>query len=208
MCGGATSQQQQISQAQDAFYNELTSIYSQEFGQAEGIFKALKASFTPILKAGIGQQGFTPQEMAALNTQATEGVAQNYAAANKAVNEKMASLGGGNEFLPSGATAQINADIAQSAAQQRSAEQTQITEANYAQGRQNYLTAAGVLGGLPGVLSPTTAQAGVANEAGTAAANTANQIAQQNNSWMGLVGGVLGGAAQAGSAFLGNPAAF
>jgi hypothetical protein len=86
----------------------------------------------------------------------------------------------------------LNQQLASSAAGALSSEQLGITQANYAQGRANFGEAASALGGTAGLLNPE-GMAGQATSAGNAAANTANQIAQENNSWMGAVGGVLGG---------------
>lgn len=192
MCG-SNSAQKDAQAAQAKFYNTMTQNYQTQFSQSQSIFNDLKSSFEPIVQAGINQEGFSAGEKAALNTQATEGVANNYKNAATAVAGRAAAQGGGNAFLPSGATTQIQGDMASSAAGQLSSEQNTINLNDYAQGRQNYLQAAGILGGSTGVYNGATSAGGVANTAGADSAQTANEIATQNNSWMGAVGGAVGG---------------
>lgn len=203
MCGGATAAQTDIQNTQVAFLKQLTAEYGTVFGESQGILQSLTSTFKPILEAGPNQQGFSAAELASLETTAKEGVGQNYAQAAKALGEKQAAEGGGNSFLPSGAKSQIQEEIATGAAGTLSQEQEQITQANYATGRSNFYNAAGILGQTASTLNPV-GSAGAATSAGSAASNTANQIAQENNSWMGLVGGVLGGAADIGAAYAGK----
>ncbi len=196
MCG-ANQQQQQISDAQQQMYQTLNSSYQTAFGQSQAITNALTAQFQPILAAGPGQQGFSAGENQSLNTSAAENIAQNYAAAQKATAQVLAARGGGNTLLPDSTSANLIAQNANLAAQQRSQAQNTITQANYAQGYQNWGQAANVLTSTAGLLNPN-AYAGSATGAGTAAANTANQIAQANNSvWNAAIGalGSVGGAA-------------
>jgi hypothetical protein len=195
MCG-ASKEQKEISAEQTKFYKQLTDMTSQRFSGQNSIIKQLTDAYTPILNAGIHQEGFAGAEKAALNTQATEGVAGNYAQASKAISERQAAEGGGDSMLPSGAAEEEKQNIANAAEGQRSAEQQQITEANYATGRQNYLEAGKALGGV-GVMEDPTGFAGAANTGGKAAADTADQIAKENSAWMGPVFGALGGAAGA-----------
>jgi hypothetical protein len=199
MCG-STGQQQQISDAQQQMYTTLTNNYNTAFGQDQAITSALTAQFQPILAAGPSQTGFSTGENTSLNTSASENIAQNYAAAQKATAQVLASRGGGNTLLPSSVNANLLAQNTNEAAQQRSQAQNTINQANYAQGYQNWQTAANVLGQTASLINPL-GYASSATNAGTAAATTANQIAQQNNSvWNAAIGalGSLGGAAVTG----------
>lgn len=196
MCG-SNSQQQQISDAQQQMYQTLNQNYQTVFGQSQAITNALTAQFQPILAAGPSQQGFNPAEVQSLNTSATENIAQDYAAAQRATAQQLAAMGGGNTTLPSSVTANILAQNTNQAAAQRSSALNQITQANYQQGYNNWTTAANALSSTAGLLSPTS-YAGASTSGGTAAANTANQIAQANNSvWNAAIGalGSIGGAA-------------
>lgn len=196
MCG-ASDQEKQISDAQQQMYATLSSNYATTFGQQQAITGALTSAFQPILAAGPSQTGFAPGETNALNTQNTEAVAQNYAAAQKATAQVLAARGGGNDLLPSSTNAQLLAQNATNAAQQRSQGELGITAANYAQGYSNWQQAAGVLSNTAGLINPL-GYASQSTQGGTAAANSANQIAQQSNSiWNAAIGalGSIGGAA-------------
>lgn len=200
---GASSAQEQLQQSQMNFYNTLSADYSQTFGQNQAILKSLTSSFEPILQAGINQQGFSPAELNTLNSTAVTGSGQAYASANKAVNDKLAAEGGGNSYIPSGAKTQLNEELASSAAQNVGNQELGIEEQNYATGRSNYLEAAGILGGVAGQYNPT-GYAGAATGAGSAAETTANQINQENNSWVNaVVGGLSGAASSAATAYSG-----
>jgi len=190
MCG-ATQQQTQISDAEQQFYTNLTSQYQTVFGQNQAITGALTAAFTPILQAGPSQTGFAPSEENALETQNTENVATNYAQAQRATANILAARGGGNTVLPSGVDATLLASNANAAAAQRTQGENTITQANYAQGYQNWQQAASILGSTAGLLSPT-AYSGAATTAGGAAATAANNIAAASNSPWNAAFGALG----------------
>lgn len=190
MCG-ATQQQQDITDEQQQFYKTLTDQYSTIFGQNQAITGALTSAFQPILAAGPGQAGMPAAEEQALRTQNTESVATDYAQAQKATAQMLAARGGGNTLLPSSVNANILAQNANAAAAQRAAGENNITLQNYAQGYQNWNTAANVLGSTAGLLNPT-GYSGAATGAGTAAATSANQIAQANFAPWGAAAGALG----------------
>lgn len=196
MCG-ATQQQKDLTNEQTQFYTALTNQYNTVFGQNQAITGALTSAFTPILQAGPSQTGFAPTEENALQTQNTENVATNYAQAQKATADILAARGGGNTLLPSGVDATLLAQNANQAAAARAAGQLDITQKNYAQGYQNWQTAANVLGSTAGLLSPT-AYSGQATGAGSAASTSAAAVAAAANSpWnaaFGALGAIGGGA--------------
>jgi hypothetical protein len=191
-CCGASSQQNAIEASQANYYNVLTQQAQQEFGQASTVFNDIYAAMSPIVAAGPDQQGFSQPELQNLNSTAIQGTGQAYSGAAESVRQQEAAQGGSN-FVPSGATMQENEIVAGQAAAQEGSELNQIQAANYATGRQNYFTAAGDLAASTGTYNPATGAAGAANQGGSDAATTANQIAQENNSWMQAVSGALGG---------------
>lgn len=203
MCGGASDEQKDTFAAQSAFYKEMTAENKQVFARNQDILAKLTASLQPILDAGINQMGFSPEERAALNTQAVEGTARNYSKAAAALGEQQGAEGGGTVFIPSGAKMQEQAALASSAAGSESDIQSNILAADYATGRSNYLAAASGLGGVAAGYDPT-GYANAATGAGNAAASTANQISQANNSWMQLVSAGLGAAGTAAAGYLGK----
>lgn len=193
MCGGPSRQQVETFNAQMDFYNTMTTQARTVFGNALSVFDALNRAFAPIVAAGPNQEGFSPEEKTALMTQATEGTGQTYAHAAKALGEQVASQGGGNLYIPSGANDQLKEELLSSAAANEAAQKTSIIAKDYDIGRQNFYSAAGILGGATGTYNPATGMATSATGAGSAASQTANEITQANNSWMNMVGSVLGG---------------
>jgi hypothetical protein len=191
MCG-STQAQNQINQAQTNFYNNLTQTYQTEFGQGEGIFSDLSSSLAPIVAAGVNQQGFSAAELAGLNTQAIQNAGNTYAQESQAANESMAARGGGNVALPSGAQNQVQEEIGTAAENQKSSSLNTINLQNYATGRQNYFNAVGALSGLPAAIyNPLSGAGSAATGAGSAAMTGATEIQQSNDSWMGVLGGVI-----------------
>ena len=79
---GATGGQREIASSQQSFMNQLDSDFAANFGAQSDIYKNLTQSLTPILQAGPNQQGFSPEELAAMNTSAinTTGAAYRNAA--------------------------------------------------------------------------------------------------------------------------------
>ena len=120
-----------------------------------------------------------------------EGTAENYGSAAKAVNEQLAGEGGGTNPLPSGAQTELKQQVANSAAQSESQQETGILSSDYAQGYSEFQDATGGLLSIGTQLSPT-AYTGAATGAGTAASNEANTIAAQQNSWLAPVLGAVG----------------
>lgn len=177
---GPSGAEGQISGSQQAFYNELSGAFANNYGAQSNIFQGLTSSLTPIMQAGPNQQGFSAGENAALNTAATNTTAANYRNAAVASATGRATAGGGNDYLPSGADKQVQAGIASNAAQNLSQEQNQITQANYSTGRQNYFNALQGLGGVASGLNPT-GYANPAISAGNSAFTSANTVQQQKN---------------------------
>jgi hypothetical protein len=199
MCGPSQSEQN-LSAAQTQMYNTLSSNYNQTFPEQQAITGALTSAFQPILAAGPDQEGFTPSEKNALETQNVENVATNYGQAQKTAADILAGRGGGDTFLPSGTSADILAQNANAAAATRSQQQTANTLADYAQGRQNYLNAAQILGNTASTINPL-GYASASTSAGNSAFNSASTITNQSNSIWNAAIGALGGI---GSAALGN----
>jgi len=201
-CGGASNAQNTLSAESGNFYRQLNSDYQTQFGQYSSILGNLHDSWTPILSGGIGQEGFTPAEKAAINTQTINSVGTNYKNAANATAEALAARGGGNEVLPSGVDSAIQSGVAAKAAQELSAEQNRNTIADYAQGRQNFLAASGALSSVAAEDNPL-GFAGAASGAEDTAFKQATQINTENNSWANdLTGALTGiGGAWAGGGF-------
>ena len=154
---------------------------------------------TPIFEAGPNQTGFSAGENAALTSGAINQNAANYrsAATVAGANEARA---GGTTYAPTGGQQEVNAQIASNAAENLSNTENQITEANYAQGRQNFQSAEAGLFGAQSGYAPNATGA-LANQTNQTAFGEEQQIAQQQNAWVGDVAGLVGGL---GGAAIGN----
>jgi hypothetical protein len=195
---GASSAETNLANSQSQFATTLQNDYGTQFANQSAILGSLNSSLAPIVNAGVGQYGFSGAEDAAMRTQATAGTAAQYQNAKQAAGAGMAAAGGGNQQLPSGAQTEVNSQIAQGAAQQESSQQLGITQAGYAQGRQNYMNAVGAEGNVASQYNPT-GYAGQADSATNSAFNQASTVNQQNiaGSPWSIAGGVLGGVAGA-----------
>lgn len=196
MCG-PSDQQKQLASQQMTLSSQLASNYSQQFGQQSEVLNNLQNILTPIAEAGPDQQGFGSNELAALNTQSTEGVAGNYAKASQALNNNLAARGGGSEVLPSGASAALKGSLAASAANQESNQQLAITNANYNTGRQNWQAATGGLQTLANQYNPT-GFASQATGANSSAFNQQMEDSQETSQEFGEIAGGISGLAQTG----------
>jgi hypothetical protein len=197
MCG-PSAQESELQESQAKFYNQLTAQDTQQYGTEQGILSQLTSTYAPILQAGPNQYGFSSAEDVTLNSEATEGVAQNYAAAKTALADTNAASGGGNSYLPSGVQEGEMASLDSSAAAQRSSEQLQIKQAGYDQGYKQFTAATSALEGAGSLANPT-AYSNSATSAGSAEEDTNKAISAENTAWMAPLTAAVGGAAGAAS---------
>jgi hypothetical protein len=181
-----TIQQEDIQTMQQ--YNQQQ---AQQYANQTALYAQVKSVLDPILNAGENQQGYSAAELNTLNAQAVEGTAENYSAAGKAAGEATAAEGGGSNPLPSGAQTQLKQEVANSAAQQESSEETQIQSADYAQGRSNFQNAEEGEMAIASGENPIGYASNAINAEGTAGSE-ANAIAQENTSWMNAAIGAAG----------------
>ena len=194
---GASPEQEEVQNAQMGYMGQAAAQSSAIFGADSQVYNSLMATFAPIVAAGASQEGFSPAEKANLNSEAITETGQSYKNAKEAVGEAQSSVGGGNTSLPSGTQTGEDLQLAESGANQTASELGQITQADYQTGRQNYQQAVQGELAAPNVFNGSTAATNAVTNSSTAAGNTANQIAQQNNSWAQAVTGALGGIAGA-----------
>lgn len=193
MCG-ATDSQYQIQQEQMQQYQQMQDMTAEEFGKMQEIYKPLEEQFQSIFKLGPGQKGFSDDETNNLNTQVVEGTAGNYGQAARAVNREIAATGGGDMYAPSGAADSLRQTVANSAAQEESREEIGVKQADYDQGYQEWLQAGQGLMSIAAGDNPL-GWASATTNSGTAASETSNQIASQENSWINAAIGAAGAAA-------------
>jgi hypothetical protein len=192
---GPSQQEQNISAGQSGFFNQLMANYSQYFGAQSGILGNLTNILSPIAQAGPNQMGFSAPELAALNTQANEGVGRAYAKADAALGTALGARGGGNEFIPNGAANELHSELATKAADTMSNEGLGITEANYEQGRKNWSEATGGLQRVAAEYDPATL-AKYAGAEGSSAFGSADKVSNETNaastSLWNSIGGLAG----------------
>lgn len=191
MCG-PSDQEKQLNAQESKFSNMLMGNYANYFGKQSAVLDNLNNYLTPIAEAGPTQQGWAAPEVAAVNTQIGETTGQNYAKAAQALGNQLSAEGGGNAYLPSGAANTLKAQIATAAAAQQSSENLAATEANYAQGRQNWQQATAGLQELGQQYNPS-AIASEASGANQSAFGQADKIQQENNQLAkDIAGGITG----------------
>jgi len=188
---GPTSQQVTLQNEQIQAYQQAQQLTAQQYANQQSIYGPMVGMFQSIFQKGPNQEGFSGAEKSQLDAQAVEGTAENYSQAAKAVGESEAAEGGGNNPLPTGAQEQTKAEIATSAAQEESGQETQIDQADYQQGYNEWLSAAGGLESIAAGENPLGYESNETS-AGSAASSTAAQIASEDNSWINSAIGAAG----------------
>jgi hypothetical protein len=198
---GPTAAQTNLTNEETQAYQQAQQMTAEQYGKQSAIYAQLTPQFESILAKGPNQEGFSAGETEDLNAQAVQGTAQNYNQAAKAVGESVAAEGGGTNPLTSGAQTELKEQVADSAAETESSQESQIKQADYQAGAQQYQNAESGLmeiasGEDPlGFENAETGSAGVAN-------NEANAIATEDDSWInsaiGAAGAIGGGWAQGG----------
>jgi hypothetical protein len=191
---GPTAQQTELGDAQLAAYQQASDLTKQQYANQQAIYGPMTQQFQSIFAKGPGQKGFTGEEESDLNAQAVEGTAENYGNAARAVGETTAARGGGTNPLPTGADEAVQGNIATSAAQEESRQESQIEAADYSQGHSDWENAGAGLETIAAGDNPLGYESN-ATSAGTAAGNTAGEIASEDNSWLNATIGAVGGAA-------------
>lgn len=194
MCGGPSGTQQELQQSEADFYKNQIKAYDTAYSNFKELQGTLKAQFDPILAKGPGQMGYTPDELTSLRTQATEGTAQGYAAAQRALQQRIATQGGGtsNINLTGGPSQQIQEELASAGAKTSADQNLGITTSGYDLGRQMWGTAVTGEENLAAGWNPNAFSSSTTNAASPANAE-ANTIAQQGQQIWGSVLGALGG---------------
>lgn len=199
MCG-ATTAQTNLQNEEFQTLQQYDTMMAQQYQDQQGLYKSVNSILAPILAKGPSQKGFSQEEENTLNAQAVEGTAENYAGASQAINESLAGEGGGNEAISTGGQAALKAGIAESAAKEESAQETQIQEANYQQGESNFQNAEEGEMAIAAGENPLGYANAVTNQENVTG-NTANEIASEDNSW---INAAIGAAGAIGGGFAGD----
>jgi hypothetical protein len=177
--GGPSSQQQGLANNESNLAGQMSNAFTQQFGAQSAVLTNLNNQLTPIANLGPNQQGYSPQELAAMNTQA---INNSGAAARNAQQSVAGTLagqgGGGGNGLVSGIQQQIQGTIASSAANNLASTENQITQQNYNVGRQNFENAVSGEQNLARAYNPE-AFGSLASSTNQSALQDANQITQE-----------------------------
>lgn len=177
MCG-PTSTQTKLEGSEQQFMQELQQNYATNFAEQQQVLNHLNSVLAPILARGPSQTGFSPEERAALNTQAINTTGASAAMAQRAIANETAGRNDSGNLPEAGNVAALKAGAASAGASQLASEELGITEADYATGRANYNAAVGAEEGVAGQFNPV-ATGGLASEANKTAFGEATQIAQE-----------------------------
>jgi hypothetical protein len=188
--GDATAEAAEKQQA--AFNTQLMGIFTKQFGQQQDVLKYLQGKMQPMID---NPTGFSADAEAAMRTGASEQVAGSYQNATKAIANQRAQRG--DAGLPSGVDAQIDAQVGMAAASDSAKAQNDITLQDEQLKQGNYWNAINVLNGVGAQYNPQS-YASLYGQGASNVANLSQAVTQSKQSQlMGVLGGVVGGAASA-----------
>ena len=193
MCGTHGAENAAAAQ-QTAFTSQMISEGAAVFGQDSSVFNQLVGTYSPIVKAGPSQEGYSAAEDNAQKAAIIQNAATGYRNAAAATKSGVAGFGGGNTVMTSGTGLTANVGIANEWAGKQATELNKETQANWAQGHQNWMEAGRGLQAAPSVLTGATGFNAQAQEG--LKQNMANAQAQDASSnWWAkdLTGAVMGG---------------
>lgn len=151
----ASQEEKDAARSSQAFTDTLRSMFQEQFKYQRGIMDTILAKVTPLFQ---NPQGFAPDALAAMRTNASEGITANYDAAQRNFQDRAFVLGG--RELPSGALLAGQGAIDLGRARDEAAAQRQITLANEQQKQANFWNAANILNGQVANASPNNLLSG------------------------------------------------
>jgi len=176
---GPTSQEKELQASSANFSSMLQKNYFSRYASQGNVLDAINRSLSPILAAGPSQRGFAAPQLSALQTAAINAAGANFRNVSQAARTFGAGQGGGGTSgMTSGIQKQIESSIASQAASTLGSQELGITQADYAQGSQNYWRAAGGAQALAAGYSPSSEMSGAIGE-GEASYKQASDIASQ-----------------------------
>jgi len=194
MCG-PSGDEKSLQASSEGFASTLQKNYGELFKGMSDVLGSISKTFTPIVAAGPSQRGFSPEESAALQTQAVTSSAAAARNAEQAARSFGAGQGGGGTSgLTSGIQQQIEAGIASQGAQAEASKLGQIEAADWQTGRENYWKAAGGLQALGTQYAGAAsgAQGGAINENAQAFGQADTIQQQQNQEQAAIASGITG----------------
>lgn len=168
-----------VAQQGSQFFDSLQQQQQQAFGGNQAALQAVSSAWAPVLQTGAVPYGYSAGLDQLLSSNAIqEGAAATTNAQNAAALQEKQAAGGAN-VMPTGAQAQISADIAAKGAQSTAQALTGIKEAGYQQGLSNLTGATQAELGVAGGENETGLAEG-ATGAGALALNAGQAQWQEN----------------------------
>jgi hypothetical protein len=196
--GGGDPVAQEQEQAQANFDNQLITIFQSQYATQQSQLNYLNGKMQPIINEG--GQGYTPEQLTSMRTEANDTTSAQYQQAQDALNNEVSNASGGSKLTGvSGAVTESDAALLNAEAQSKAGAQENITAQNAQLQQQNYWNAINALNGVAAMENPL-GYAGAATNAANSVANNsqANSAAMTaQNGWMGMVGGIAGGVGSA-----------
>jgi hypothetical protein len=197
-CGPTAGQSGALTTDQN-FSKTLGAAYNQVFSENQGLMQNLTGNLQGIINAGPSQQGESPTELAAQNSQAINAAAASNQKAQQEIGLN-AAKGTANPGVESGITQAERSSAATAVDTNLNNTEANITQKSYDIGRQNYWSAVGEQEKAPAAFEDPANQAGqVATGANQVTDTQANQNAQDSlgNELLGLGEGLAADTATA-----------
>lgn len=208
MCKASAAATQDVKD-QQSFASTLRSQATSVFGDDNKVFNDMYAANAPIIAGGINQHGFNQDQLNDMNSSAVTNNANLYRRIAGATKTASSGFGGGNTVSGAGndVLSNQNLQVAQAAAAKTGTDLSQIKQADYATGRENFLAAEqSDLGATKAFDSAASMEQG-ANVAGQNADTAQANLDAQNGWWKAPVMGLISGVTSAATGGLSNIAA-
>lgn len=213
MFSGATPEDTSLAKSQKQFMETLQNEQNIQFANEQEAQNAIQSAWSPIIKGGAYQYGFSTAEDQNLISQIESGGATATENAVNAQQLREQQMSGGADVLPSGAQSAIEAQQRELGAQATATNLLQEKELGYQVGRENFAKATGAEEAVANLANPT-GYAGAASEAAKNAQTSQQHVDTMNANSLtskllggaigGTVGYLTGGAAGAAKGFAGG----
>lgn len=192
--GGASSGDYALAKEEKQFMETLQNEQDTQFTNEQEAQNEIQNAWSPIIKGGAYQYGFSTAEDQNLISQIESGGATATENAVSAQQLREQQMSGGADVLPSGTQSAIEATQRELGAQATATNLLKEKELGYQTGRERFSEATGAEKDVASLANPT-GYAGAAVEAGNAAEGAQQQVDKMNaNSFTSkLLGGLTGG---------------
>jgi hypothetical protein len=179
-----------------SFDQQLMTIFNKQYATQSANLQFLQSSLQPTIAAG--GTGYTPEQLAAQRTGATDTDSEAFQSAQAALNNEISQQSGGAKLTGvAGATTEADAALLNAEAQKQSSDQNAITTNNANLQQSNYWNAVNALNGVAAQNNPL-GYAQSSNGAGSTITGLSQAFTASNQSQiLGALGGIAGGAGTA-----------